>query len=284
MSFIYAHKFENKIKILSDTKPTIEDKEISRLEKRFTNKECKLFLKYGFVKTVIYKPNITISSAGDVEHFNELLEILYNNDIDDIKIILNKALNINFRYNGDTDFIITTEKDIYEIKGKGIRKVIYSWIGDESAYIKFKEYQDNNVPKEIYYTEEVSENIRKNDMEMCFIEDAFKSLIDNEKVKTVGGFVVRCIYDKEKYEFLAPYVSTSCAQQIVKSGEKVKFDTSIDKGGFTFIPLENCEYYSAYLRQIDKYIVYRPGYTDDNYSYISMPHIYSSKEYYNLNK
>ena len=80
MSYIYAHKTENSIKILSDTKVTINSNDLSRLKKRFSEKEYNNFLKYGFIKTVIYKPNITISSAGEVEHFNELLSFLYQNN------------------------------------------------------------------------------------------------------------------------------------------------------------------------------------------------------------
>ena len=116
MSFIYAHKLKNTIRILSDTKPTIASNDILRLKKRFTKEEYDNFIKYGFIKTIIYRPNITISSAGDVEHFNEFLKFLYDNNIDDIKIITSEAFNLNFKYNGDTDFIITTEKDIYEVK------------------------------------------------------------------------------------------------------------------------------------------------------------------------
>ncbi len=35
MSFIYAHKLKNTIRILSDTKPTIASKDMARLQKRF---------------------------------------------------------------------------------------------------------------------------------------------------------------------------------------------------------------------------------------------------------
>ena len=76
MSFIYAHKIKNTIRILSDTKPTIASSDILRLKKRFTKEEYNNFKKYGFIKTIIYRPNITISSAGDVEHFNEFLGFL----------------------------------------------------------------------------------------------------------------------------------------------------------------------------------------------------------------
>jgi hypothetical protein len=42
--------------------------------------------------------------------------------------------------------------------------------------------------------------------------------------------------------------------------------------------LESCKYYCGYFSQIDKYIVYKTGYTDDNYRYILMPYIIDSEE------
>ena len=278
MSFIYAHKLENTIRILSDTKPTIANNDILRLQKRFTKEEYDNLIKYGFIKTIIYRPNITISSAGDVEHFNEFLGFLYDNDIDDVEIITSEAFNLNFKYNGDTDFIITTEKDIYEVTEKGVKNVPSSWIGDEDAFTEFNKFQDNYIPNPIYYIEEVSEDTRKLDMEISLIDDAFKSLISNTKINTVGGFVVRCIYEDEKYKFLGTYISTAVKLQVVKPGDIIKFDSSKEDGGFTFMSFESCNHYYGYFSQIDKYLVYKTGYTDDNYRYISMPHIVDSEE------
>ena len=272
MSYIYAHKVKDTIRILSDTKPTIANNDLLKLEKRFTKEEYCNFIKYGFIKTVIYKSDLTISSAGDVEHFNEYLRFLYKNDIDDIKIIINEAFNFCFKYNGDTDFIITTEKDIYEVTERGVKNVPFSWIGDEDANIEFNKFKENNVPDEIYYIGEASEEIRKLDKERNLIDKAFESLINNKKINTVGGFVVRCIYE-EKYKFLVPYISTSEKPQILESGKGLIFDSTKEDGGFTFMPLESSQYYCGYFKQIDKYIIYRSGYKDEKYKYISMPYI-----------
>lgn len=278
MSFIYAHKLKNTIRILSDTKPTIESNDILRLQKRFKKEEYDNFIKYGFIKTIIYKPNITISSAGDVEHFNEFLRFLYDNKINDVKIIISEAFNLNFKYNGDIDFIVTTEKDIYEITEKGVKNVSSSWIGDEDAFDEFKKFKDQHIPNEIYYTGNVSEVTHTIDMETILIDDAFKSLISNTKISTVGGFVVRCIYEDEKYKFLGSYITTSVKPQVVKTGESIKYNSLKEDGGFTFMSLEDENYYYGYFSQIDKYIVYKTGYTDENYRYISMPYIVDSKE------
>lgn len=278
MSFIYAHKYNNTIKILSDTKPTISSNDISRLEKRFTDIEAYNFLKYGIIKTIIYKPNITISSAGDIEHFNEFLKFLYSNNVENVKTITREAFNLCFKYGGDTDFIVTTEQDIYEVTEKGVKKVPFSWIGDEKAYAEFNKYRENNTPDEIYYIGDVSENIRKLDREESLIDDAFKALINNKKINTVGGFVVRCIFEDGKYKFLGSYTSTIVKPQILNPGETLNFDSTKEDGGFTFISAESSKYYYGYFSQIDKFIVYKYGYSDDNYKYLSMPYFVDTEE------
>jgi hypothetical protein len=278
MSFIYAHKLKNTIRILSDTKPTIASNDIAILQKRFNDDEYKNFIKYSFIKTIIYRPNLTISSAGDVEHFNEFLAFLYDNNVEDVKIITSKAFDFNCKYNGDTDFIITTEKDIYEVTEKGVKNVEFSWIGDEDANTEFNKFKENNIPNEIYYIGKVSEDTLKFDQEIALIDDSFDSLISDSKVKTVGGFVVRCIYEDKKYKFLGTYISTSEKSQVVKSGEEIIFDSTKEDGGFTFMSLESCKYYCGYFSQIDKYIVYKTGYKDKNYRYISMPYIVDNEE------
>ncbi len=278
MSFIYAHKYNNTITILSDTKPTISPNDISKLEKRFTDTEAYNFLKYGIIKTVIYRPNITISSAGEIEHFNELLKFLYTNNVDDVKSITSEAFNLCFKYGGDTDFIVTTEENIYEVTEKGIKNVLSSWIGDVDAYIEFNRFKENNTPNEIYYIGDVSENIRELDKEKSLVDEAFKSLINNPKINTVGGFVVRCICEDGKYKFLGSYTSTFVKPQILNPGEALNFESTKEDGGFTFIVAESSKYYYGYFKQIDKFIVYKNGYSDDKYKYLSMPYIVDTEE------
>lgn len=278
MSFVYAYKLEKGIKIISDTYPTIANNEMLKLEKRFQPIEYNNFSKYGFLKTIIYKSNITISSAGNVEHFNEFLRFLYQNNIEEIKIIISEAFNLNFRYNGDTDFIITTENTIYQITENGVKNVSSSWIGDKDAFDAFIKFQKNYTPDEIYYTKEVSEDIRKQDIMDLTIDTAFESLIKNPKINTVGGFVVRCILKDKQYKFLGTYVSEIVKSQIIEIGTPVNFDSSAELGGFTFMAPNSCKYYYGYFFQTNKYIVYKPGYTHDNYKYLSMPHIVDKEE------
>ena len=81
---------------------------------------------------------------------------------------------------------------------------------------------------------------------------ALSKINSNTKNNTVGGFVVRCIYKDEKYKFLGTYISTAVKLQVVKPGDIIKFDSSKEDGGFTFMSFESCNYYYGYFSQIDK--------------------------------
>ncbi|MDE5539647.1 MAG: hypothetical protein K2J20_04095, partial [Bacilli bacterium] len=67
MSLIYAYKTKSGISVLSDTKATIESNHLSILKHLLTEEEYGYYLKLGVIKTIIYKCNITISSAGYLE-------------------------------------------------------------------------------------------------------------------------------------------------------------------------------------------------------------------------
>ena len=214
MSFIYAYKSKGTIFVLSDTKPTTDNEDMLKMEKVFSKAEYYNLKKYGFIKTIIYKPNITISSAGNVEHFNELLMKLYENNLEDAKAITSIAFDVNCKYDGDADFIVTTENDIYEVTEKGVKNVSSSWIGDEDAFSEFMEYQRNIIPDEIYYQEEVSEEESEADRKSTLISKAFNSLIDNPRIETVGGFVVRCKYEGDTYKFLGTFMVERVKPQV----------------------------------------------------------------------
>ena len=74
MSLIYAHKINGKVRVLSDTKIYVDPNYKQQLEHELTKEESLNIIKYGMIKTVIYRENITISSAGHIEVFNKLLQ------------------------------------------------------------------------------------------------------------------------------------------------------------------------------------------------------------------
>ena len=72
MSLIYAHKIKGKVRILSDTKIYVDPNYRQQLEHELTKEEAENIVNYGMIKTIIYRENITISSAGHIDVFNEL--------------------------------------------------------------------------------------------------------------------------------------------------------------------------------------------------------------------
>ena len=279
MSLIYAHKTLFGIRVLSDTKPSIDANDIDRLKKRFTEEEFNNFMRYGVIKTVIYKPHITLSAAGELEHFNELLGYLKSNNISSLDEILKSATEIHNKYNRDTDFIITTESDIYEIKVGKYEKVEFSWIGDEDAYSIFKDqkskyYFNEDIYSQDPFTKEEINSI-KQDEEVNF---AFQKVIDDKNITTVGGFKVVC-HTLESYN--NEYFYQSCYstfsgfnyRQVLKPGESIIFSHDISDGGFEYYVLESQTNFAMYLYQVKLGIAYDDGYSDSKYCNLMLPHL-----------
>lgn len=277
MSLIYAHKTYFGIRVLSDTKPSVHPDDLDRLKNRFTVEEYNNFMKYGVVKTVIYKPNITISSAGMLEHFNKLLEYLETNNIIEVEDILKAATDIHNRYNKDIDFVITTEHDIYEIKNGKYEKVEFSWIGDIDAFSKFQEQKLQYVVDDRRY----SADFPKEDIEALKEQDkidfAFQKVIDDETIDSVGGILVICYTvksDNYEYWFESKYATFSGFnyKQILKPGDGIIFSHEISDGGFEYFILESKTNFSIYFNQVKLGIAYDKGYSDSEYCNLMLPH------------
>ena len=113
MSLIYAYKINKNVRILSDTKVCVNPNQQLQLELALAREEYNNIIKYGMIKTIIYRYNITISSAGHLEVFNECLKTLEKRSVNDIQDILNTILAIHKFYHNNTDFIITTDVSIF---------------------------------------------------------------------------------------------------------------------------------------------------------------------------
>lgn len=276
MSLIYAHKTYFGIRVLSDTKPSVHPDDLDRLKNRFTVEEYNNFMKYGVVKTVIYKPNITISSAGMLEHFNKLLEYLETNNIIEVEDILKAATDIHNRYNKDTDFVITTECDIYEIKNGKYEKVEFSWIGDIDAFSKFQEQKLQYVVDDRRYSADFPKEDIEALKEQDRIDDAFQKVIDNKNIDSVGGFITICAIsnrDNSEYEFLSKIgiFSGYDSKQILNQGDNIIFFHKVYDGGFQYQVLDSRSNFLIYLGQIKMGIVYKKGYSDNEYKNLSLP-------------
>lgn len=267
MSFIYAHKIDNKIRILSDTKITISPDKISW----FSKDEYERIYNYGMIKTVIYKSDITISSAGNIEDFNELLEILNEKKSDELEKIICEAISIHNKYRRATDFIITDKNTIYIVKNGKCESALTAWIGDSDAFKKFQELKLTYPPSTITCISE--EGIYEVEDLISSIDHSFQTIIDDKTFDTVGGAVVRCIYNQGKYEFLGSYATYSGFnfRQKLLPGESLVFEHNVEDGGFSYYAFNYNKYYTVYIEQSGKYLMYMPGYSNKYFKNLSLP-------------
>ena len=271
MSFIYAHKISGKVRVLSDTKIYVGPNYKQQLEHKLKMPEVHNIIKFGMIKTVIYKNNIAISSAGHIEVFNELLKELYENNLDNIDNILDIALTIHNEHNNNTDFIITTDNDIYSIKNNKIEKSETAWIGDSDAFNKFQELKLTTPQKTITVITE-DENYEEND-EYSRVDDSFKYIVNERLFETVGGIPIICFYANDKFQYEECYsVSTGYNfKQVLKHGEPIVFQHNVEDGGFSYYAFNLDNNYAMDIDQSDKYLVYMPGYSNEIYKYLSLP-------------
>jgi tetratricopeptide (TPR) repeat protein len=132
MSLVVVRKFENQLSIVSDTKLSYAYHEI---------KNQKTNPSEGVIKTVILRPDVTISFAGEIEAAeNALSEISTNTSVEKIIDILKfYHKQSNFK----TEFLLcfaSPEVSIYKFKNNQYGIVESSWIGDSKA---FNEFQSN---------------------------------------------------------------------------------------------------------------------------------------------
>lgn len=268
MSYLYASNKNNKIYMFSDTRVTFSDKEQDILFNilKKNSEDFENLKKLGIIKNVIINNNICIGSAGVLERFNELLKYIESNRIYDIESIKKKALEINIKYSGDTDFIIaftsTTNKELYLVKDGQIILTDSCWIGSADTNRLFEQYK------------KISENIEEKKID----EDSFKKAIDDPRDEVVGGFFIKC-YEKNG-EFYYPEMLTSFAEKehtIQPNGSILLFD-SIANGGYSCYFYESKDVFSIYIYQMNRGIRYCPCIEDEQYNYLRFPKTYNLNE------
>lgn len=283
MSLVYAHKTFLGIRVLSDSKLTINPNDEERLNKLLNAAEVKNMKKYGVIKTIIYKPTITISAAGILEYFNELIDILKTNNIENIEEILKNATNIHIKYNREIDFIVTTEKDIYEIKNGKYLNVDSCWIGDSQAFSVFqKEKLCYKVGKNSYIVEGLSKNELEALKTIEIINHAFEKVINNTIIESVGGFLVICSnlqIDNREYVFLPSVINFNefSFRQIIYYDHDIMLSNNTYDDGFKCQILDSKNKFLIYIAQEKLGIVYMEGYSNKDYCNLLLPIIVYSE-------
>ncbi len=258
MSYLYAYYENNKIRMLADTKVTFSENKEDILRKILKNEiDYNNLVKFGVIKNVIINKSICIGSAGELEHFNELLKHIETNKDYDIDSIKNKALDINTKYNDATDFIIAyigvMNKRIYLIHNYKILIKDSCWIGDKITNSLFEKY-------------------KKEPKTSCSY--AFERAIHNSKENSVGGFAIQCC--EINGEFKYPEIMSSSIerkQTLLPNQSLVLFD-SVQNGGFTHYYFESGDIVTIYIYQMKSGIRYIPCVNDEKYNYLRFPKVY----------
>ena len=134
----------------------------------------------GLLKTIILNPNISVSYAGAVDTAQKAIEQLYQLEKFEINEIKKILLKINSESDCETDFLIASLENqplLYKISDNKIDvSNTFQWIGDIEGFNLFqKEFFPNLKSQDPKHISSVHSS-------------AFDKVIENDKVKSVGGF------------------------------------------------------------------------------------------------
>ncbi|MBQ5330573.1 MAG: hypothetical protein J6F31_04905 [Oscillospiraceae bacterium] len=244
VSFVYAEKNylfdgsgKQSINILSDTKTTL----IGAVLSNWTEKEINTIKNYGFLKSIIIGPKCCISFAGNNTIFaQKLLSWIFDKKIVSEGELIEKAYEIHSEAEkDDIEFIICSsdsEKPIITCIKEGTinNDVSSTWIGSRSAFNTLQKLRTSS------YTD-----IR-----------LFKKAIDECGDDSVGGFVINCIYNGEKFIYPERLETCVSRNQTVKPGESFKLYDTAENGGYTaYFRESNCDVIIDF-EQIDISVIY----------------------------
>ena len=272
LSFLFARKTNNYLYILADTK--INYSEISDQLLNKIGDTANLINKYGIIKNVIINRNLCVGAAGIVEHFNELLAYIENRGSSTLSEIVNKALDINNKYNQDTDFIIAfadnKNKGLYLVKDGTLNDVDSCWIGVKDCFRAFQSMRlDENI-KDVYYDNDLSEE----DNMFCFDKFCFSNVLNkNIDTDSVGKNMVNCYYGKDGFTYSNEYFFETFKRQTLLPGEGVIFGNSIEYGDGIIVSnfVNGC--YAICYPQLHKSIIYEPYLDIEGFDRIRIPRL-----------
>ena len=293
MSFLFARNYKNKIYILSDTKVSFESSEEQEIFRKGvlngSEDAYKKLDKFGVIKSVIINDNICVAFAGNLKHFNELLEYIENNNITDIDNINKKAKHINISCSGNTDFIVAStsvsNKELFLIQEGRIRRVSSCWIGSPDTAEIFEKKR-----KELIASDDYSEckctKIEKEDgyIEVsnpdfqCLDITAFRYAVKNTTDETVGGFIISCTGSNGFFMYMEEYETNVEKKRTVGPDGIIQLFDNAEDGGYAFHFYESTNMVSMYIYQMKKGVIYRPYLVDNDYNHLRFPTMYDCSE------
>ena len=212
-----ARKFESQLSILSDTKLTYAYHEV---------KGQKTNPSEGVIKTIIIRPDVSISFAGEIEAAEKALSEISTNT--SVEKIIETLKFYHKESNFKTEFLLcfaSPDATIYKFKNNEYGIVQSSWIGDQKAFNSFqsnvmgtqkkpkkekKSSQKKNLPagnKPAMVFEEMNLSMEQQTNPLFSkLSSAMDEVITDSTIESVGGFKVHVVF-KEKF-FYNFYVHT----------------------------------------------------------------------------
>ncbi len=246
MTFVYAEKIDDLMRIYCDTRIKLDD----RYPCTYSFEQRKLISKYGIVKTTIICPEMSISFAGNnIFLASKLFLELSKKKRFETKDVVEMAMDIHMSSDpDDIEFIIASCEDgkisLQCIKNRKLdSECVNAWIGSSAAHRQFQEFRNNG------------NDGKASDRTVS----AFHNVVYGCSDETVGGFAISVQYDKIQncMCFSESETMQMSKPQIVQSGESIKWYLSAADGGFTIrqIPI-SCEELLIAIDQIEPCILY----------------------------
>lgn len=273
MSFIFARKYSNQIKIFSDKKMTVDPKDEAFLIKNIGAETYGRINSLGVVKNVIINENICVSSAGILEDFNELLKYIDDNKYLSFNDICKKALEINISSKNRTDFIICTVKDekrIIQIKDYEQTETESSWIGSIECFDKFQSirFSDKMTKQTIYDCESKKEiPLDTESIDSLSFSEVLKLNIDD----TVGEEPIECVSAGNKFYYMDKLFTSISKTKIIERGQALSLYDNVFDGGYTYYVYRSSDNYKLYIEQLKCGVEYCPHISYEKYNHLRIP-------------
>lgn len=228
MSFVYAEKTNNvknalnPIVIYCDTKIKLED----NAKGIFSDVEIMNLKRYGMIKTVIASPGLCISFAGNNI---TLASKLFGKLAQKRKFEMEEAIDIAYSIHmsaediNDIEFMFCSDDDGFKIdcikNGEVERNCLSGWIGSELAFGSFQK-------KRLAF-------LKEGEAASKYTESTFQMVINEGVDDSVGGFVIKTVYNGEVhcFEYQNRYEFCTEKTQMVALGNQILFYTGAQDGG-----------------------------------------------------
>lgn len=124
-------------------------------------------------------------------------------------------------------------------KAESINEIEFIILAYEDEKIKITSIKENSIIrdcKQCYIGSTEAYKFFRNRLSVKSISGAFEETVDGCGDRSVGGFPICVIYDKNEQSFTYAYsrVFSSCKQAKVKLGEAIPFYLSAEDGGFSY--------------------------------------------------